>query len=285
MNEALIVRDDRRRSIAFTQEAQAMKADALATAGLIGRVSTAEENANAVEAQKELKRVLGLCEQARKLCKEPVLDFGRSIDASAKQFSADIEREFMRVTQLVADFQSLEQERLRAAEAARRLEEEKLQREREMEERRIREAAQAEARKLADEQEAINKAAASARNAKEREEAEIRQHEIDRQKSLADARTHEQMDAAQERFNESAKALPVFEAARVKGQTVTEDWNVNVTDIHLLYRHHPNCVTLTPLLSEIKALVKAGTIPKGVRAEKVVKSTVRVAPERMAIEV
>lgn len=283
--KALIIRNDAKLSITFTPAAVELKESALGLAALINRVSTPDENANAVEAQKELKRILGLCEAARKQCKEPILDFGRAIDQGAKQFSSEIDAEFHRVTKLVADFQALELEKQRAAEAARRLEEQKLQRERELEERRIREAAQAEANRLAAEQAEAERAAKAARNASERAEADSLQHEIDRQKKLAEAKTHEQLEATQERFNQAAQALPVFEPARVKGQTVSEEWECTVTDIHLLYRHHPNCIAMTPLMSEIKALVKAGTIPKGVHARKVVKPTVRVTPERKAIEV
>ncbi len=285
MTEALIVRDDSRLTISFTPAALEMKSDALGLAALINRVSTADENASAVDAQKELKRILTLCETARKQAKEPVLDFGRTIDASAKQFSEDIQNELNRVGKLVGDFQALELAKQRAAENARRLEEEKLQRERQAEERRIREEAEAVARKASEEQARIDKAAREARNEIERAKATALQHELDRQKQLAEAKTHEQLEATQERFNQAAQALPVVEVSKVKGQTVSEEWECTVTDIHLLYRHHPNCVSMTPLMSEIKALVKAGTIPKGVRAERVVKSIVRVGPERQAIEV
>jgi hypothetical protein len=285
MSEALIIRDDHALSISFTPAALEMKRDALGLASLINRVSTADENASAVDAQKELKRILTLCETARKQAKEPVLDFGRTIDASAKQFAEDITSELNRVGRLVSDFQMLELAKQRAAEAARRLEEEKLERERQAEQRRIRLEAEAAARLLAAEQEAAIRKTQQARNDAERAEAAALQHELDRQKQLAEAKTHEQLEATQERFNQAAQSLPRFETAKIKGQTVSEEWAVEVTDIHLLYRHHPNCVSMTPLLSEIKALVKAGTIPKGVRADKVVKATVRVAPERQAIEV
>ena len=91
MSEALIVRDDSRRSISFTPEAIEMKEAALATAGLIGRVSSAEENANAVEAQKELKRVIGKqeckvrripgvrCQLERDFLVPPPLDLARPL--------------------------------------------------------------------------------------------------------------------------------------------------------------------------------------------------------------
>lgn len=235
MSDAMIVRSDATRTIAFPQAAVDMKESALATAALIGRVSTPDENATAVEAQVELKRFIDTCEKARKLCKEPVLDFSRAIDSGVKQFVDEVQKEFMRVTKLVADFQALMAAKQRAEEQARREELDKIERE--------------------------------------------------KQAELAKAKSHEQLEAVQARYNEAARAVPAVKQVRAEGQKVSEEWEVNVTDIHLLYRHHPNCVSMTPLYSEIKALVKAGTIPKGVHAEKVVKSTVRVPAERRAIEV
>lgn len=234
-DSALIIRNDATRTIAFPRAAWDMKETALGVAALIGRVSTPDENETAVAAQVELKRFIDTCEKARKLCKEPVLDFGRTIDAQVKQFVDDVQKEFMRVTKLVADFQALMAAKQRAEEQARREELDKIERE--------------------------------------------------KQAELAKAQTHEQLEAVQERYNEAARAVPAVKAVRAEGQKVSEEWEITVTDIHLLYRHHPNCVSMTPLLSEIKALVKAGTIPKGVHASKVVKSTVRVPAERKAIEV
>lgn len=126
--------------------------------------------------------------------------------------------------------------------------------------------------------------------AKQRAAEQSRREELDKierekQAELAKANSHEELEKVQERYNEAARAVPAVKHVRAEGQKVSEDWDITVTDIHLLYRHHPNCVDLSPRVSEIKALVKAGTIPKGVHAQKKVNATVRLSPERKAIEV
>lgn len=114
--------------------------------------------------------------------------------------------------------------------------------------------------------------------------------EIERQKAaeIAKARTHEQMEAVQEKFAERVKAeAPPIEAiasAKAKGQVVTETWEFEVTDIHALYRHHPNLVKLEPIRGEIKSLLKNGVDIKGVRGWKETNSNVRLGRTLAAIE-
>lgn len=126
---------------------------------------------------------------------------------------------------------------------------------------------------------------AKQRAAEQARREELEKIEREKQAELAKANSHEELEKVQERYNEAARAVPAVKQVRAEGQKVSEDWEITVTDIHLLYRHHPNCVDMSPRVSEIKALVKAGTIPKGVHAQKNVNATVRLAPERRAIEV
>ena len=232
----LIIRDDARLAVDFTAEAAAIKDAALEKAALIGRVSSPVENAAAVEAQMECQRVLKLAEEARVACKQPVLEFGRRIDGKAKEFSAELSAELLRLSRLVGDFQALEMAKQRAAEAQR-----------------------------------------------VKELAEI---ERARQAELAAASSHKELEAVQEKFNQQAAELPVtVHPVRATGQIVKEDWDITVVDVHALYRSHPVCVKLEPMLSEIRALLGVGITPQGVRAQKVVKSAVRVKPEQRAIAV
>ncbi len=119
MNE-LIQRNDSALSVQFTAEAAAQKNTALELSGVIGKVTTPEENAAAVGAQMELQKMHNLIEKARKAAKEPVLEYGRKIDVAARDFAAEVDEELLRLSQLIGDFQALEQARLRAAEQARR---------------------------------------------------------------------------------------------------------------------------------------------------------------------
>lgn len=131
ITNSLIVRDDAARSLEFTSAALALRDDALSLGALIGTVDNAEHQDRAVSAQREIARVLQLCEQARKSCKEPIIEFGRLIDSRAKTFVEPLEAEKFRLGKLVGNFQALEQAKQRAAEKARMEEITKLERERE----------------------------------------------------------------------------------------------------------------------------------------------------------
>jgi hypothetical protein len=115
---ALIVRDDARLQVAFTTTAIALRDEALAIAGLVGKVTNDTENAAAVKAQMELTRVRQQAEKARKECKEPVIRFGKQIDDTARQFMSDIDSEMLRIGRLVGNFAALEQLRLREQQKA-----------------------------------------------------------------------------------------------------------------------------------------------------------------------
>lgn len=115
---ALIRRDDAKLSASFTEAALALKSHALEVSALVGRVNDAATQQAAVEAQQEIANVLALAEKARKACKEPVIEFGRSIDNAAKLFIHELKEEQVRLATLVGDFQMLEQARVRAAQQA-----------------------------------------------------------------------------------------------------------------------------------------------------------------------
>lgn len=220
-------------AIAFTQEAEQAKDIALSTAALIARVSTAAEQEQAVVAQTELRRVINLVENARKAAKAPVLEYGRTIDTTAKHFVADLESEERRVATLVGNFQQLELSRARALEALR--------------------------------------------------VKELNEIERKRQEALSTAKSHDEHDEINERANQEAAALPVVQPAKAQGQLVREDWEIEVFDVWALARAHPMCVKVEPRRSEIRQLLDAGITPAGVKAKKVVASSVRIGRERDAI--
>ena len=282
---ALIVRNDATLGVSISPDAEAMKVSALSGAALVGRVSSASEQELAVNAQRELRRVLKFCEDSRVEIKAPVIDYGKRIDAAAKQFRADLEEEESRIVQLIADFQALEAARVRAAEAAKRLEEERIEHERQSEIRRIAEEEAAAKRKLDAEAEAAAAKLREAKNEEERIQAALATAEIERQKALAQAESHAKLDAINERFCEQSAQLPTATAARAEGQVVKFDWEITVKDIWALARSHPMCVKIEPRLNEIKALLESGARVAGVEAKKVPKSSVRIGLDRKVIEV
>lgn len=115
----LITRDDAALSVSFTPDADELRESALSVAALIGRVSTPEEQAEAVAAQQQIKGLLKLCEDSRKQAKEPVLEFGRKIDTVAKRYRTELDEELTRLMKLCGDYQTLQEAKARAAEAAR----------------------------------------------------------------------------------------------------------------------------------------------------------------------
>ena len=119
MTAALITRDDSRLSVSWTAEAQRLKDEALVLSSVIGRVTNVDEQAEAVAAQRALKAVLNDCEKARVACKDPVLHFGRVIDATAKKFCEDLHAEMERISAAVRDFVNVQEQQRRAAEALR----------------------------------------------------------------------------------------------------------------------------------------------------------------------
>jgi hypothetical protein len=119
VSDALISRDDSQLTVSFLPSAYERKESSLAASALIGRVSNSAEQETAVSAQIEIKRLLDLVEMARVECKRPILDFGRKIDDAAKTFVHELKKEQLRIGTLIGDFQTLEQARVRAAEAAR----------------------------------------------------------------------------------------------------------------------------------------------------------------------
>lgn len=285
MSDALVVRDDARLSFSYTEAANAMKESALAVGALVGRVSNAEENQIAVNAQGEISRMIAVAEKARVAAKEPILNFGRLIDAQAKQFVEDLKAELLRIAQLTADFQQLEQARVRAAEQARLAEQRKLEDERRMaEQAALREAAIAK-QKLDDEAKAVALAASKAKTEEAKKAAEAQRLEVERQQALAVAKSHEELDRINHRHAEQVAELPVAQVQRAVGQRVREDWEITVTDIWLLAKAHPTCVDIKERLSEIKTLLNAGVKVAGVLAKRSIKAGVTTARERPAIEV
>jgi hypothetical protein len=113
--------------------------------------------------------------------------------------------------------------------------------------------------------------------------------DLDRQRAEAQAKatSHDALDAINAHFDNKAKdvAPPPASATRASGQRIANDWEIVVTDIHLLYRHHPNCVKLEALTGEIKNILKAGGTVKGVNAKPIVKAGVRAPRQREAIAI
>lgn len=225
----ILLRNDASLAISVTPEAIAAKAEALADAQMVQVIANPRSQDVAVAAQAALRVLINACETSRKDVKAPVLDYGRIIDQTAKDFSDALKAEEMRLAKLIGDYQALEAARVRAEEAARNEELTRLERERAAE--------------------------------------------------LSLAKSHEQREAIQERFHQEVQAVPPPPvAARADGQVVRTDHDFEVTDVHLLYRHHPSLVKLEAKRSEIKEAIrnlKKGETIQGIRFWEITKSSVR----------
>jgi len=108
------------------------------------------------------------------------------------------------------------------------------------------------------------------------------------QEELAAAPNLEAQDEIREKYARLATtgaAALATEAPKAKGQVVREDWEITVTDKHVLYQFHANCVRLEPKLNEIKKLLNSGLNVNGVSAVKVTSSFVRNEKEKPTIEI
>ena len=95
---------------------------ALVASALVCKVDDDASNAVAVQAHQELAGVERAIEKARKACKEPILDLGRSIDRVAEEAKAELRDETFRIGKLTADWAALQAAKLRAAQEAARVE-------------------------------------------------------------------------------------------------------------------------------------------------------------------
>lgn len=274
MSSELIRANHAALTITFTADAVAQKESALESCALIGRVTNASEQTVAVEAQRALAVIIKAVEKGRQEAKKPALEYGRNIDAECKAFVEELRAEELRVAGLIGEFQETERAKVRAAEAARQLEMQRIEAERQAELNRI--AAEEKARIDAEIARERDREAKIAEAKNLDEVTAIREEAAEAARKAQEAQQHAANMAAliEEQAAAKAAVLPVVAPVKADGQRVRVDWDITVSDVHALYRHHPNCVELKPRLSEIRQLLDAGVTPKGVIAKKVAKSGV-----------
>ncbi len=118
MSTQIILRNDKTLAVSIDPRAYETRDQALLSAAFVVRVNDAPTQEKAVAAQTQLHELLSLVEKDRKAVKEPVLEYGRSIDTAAKEFCADLKAEQLRLAVLVGNFQEQENARARAAQQA-----------------------------------------------------------------------------------------------------------------------------------------------------------------------
>jgi len=291
MNQELIQRPSiPLKPFALNDTAKELKEIALNSAALIGKVTNAESNDAAVNAQRELKRVMAMFERERKAAKEPLLEAGRMLDNLIKGESEDLDKELGRISVLITEFALQEQRRVREEQRLQQAELDRIEREKQAELKRIADEQSAREAKARTELEAAARAARDAKSLQEREaakkllgEAAEREREIQRQNMAAEADKKRVEETAQ--IKTAIEAKPIA-ATRSEGQIIKTDWQITVTNPYELAKFHPDCVLeIKPAIGQIKAYLNQGMTIRGINAVKVTTANVKHSTNRSMIEV
>lgn len=115
----------------LTPRGEELILDTLSTAGMVGRVSTPEENEASVKSELAIKALLKQMEDLRVELTRPALEHQRKLKAFFDQKGAELRAELQRLTRLSGDWIQLQEKKRQAEENARREELTRLERERE----------------------------------------------------------------------------------------------------------------------------------------------------------
>lgn len=252
----------------ISQSYEELKAELLKDAARIIAITDAAADSAADIQLKKLAAMRIEVEKSRVKVKEPALQFGKMVDAKAKEFVADITTEENRLKAergTYAQAVLAERNRIIKEQEEKRMAEEKARREEEAKEAARIEAARIEAeRKEAEAAEAARrKAEEDAFNATTPEEeaaAEKAAAEAKRKADEAARLEAERKEAARLEAEKKAAevSVPTFIPEAPKGVKMVADYEI--TDIDALYRHNAGLVTLTERRKEILDAIARGMI-------------------------
>lgn len=223
--------------ITIAPDAFSERDEAIGNAGWIARVENHLQAGAATHALKTLKAITKTVEASRTAIKAPVLDLGKRIDATAKQFLADVEVEITRLTGLLTQYE-VEQRRI-AADAERKRQEE---------ERRRQAEDSARMAEITRQQQAAARAELLANTERERAAAEA-------QRIAAESAAAIELAAAAAR---QANLPAVVEPPKVAGTVVREEWNFEVLDLKAFAQAHPDLVEITVRRADVLKAIRAG---------------------------
>lgn len=114
------------------------------------------------------------------------------------------------------------------------------------------------------------------------QQEELQRLEREKAEALAKTKTLEEQQKVMDDFSRKAavESQPII-AAKAEGQVSKNDWEIQITNPYDLAKFHPQCVTITPKLGEIKALLAQGMSVRGVNAKEIIRTTVRVTAGRV----
>jgi hypothetical protein len=252
-------------TITVTPEAEQQKATIIEASRKLVAVIDQDTCDIAQSRLKALAAVRIAVEKSREIVKKPVIEVGRRIDATAREFAAEIVAEETRLDQLVKDYVR-EQQRI-AREAREAAERERQRIEREEHERRmaaLRAEQEAERQRMEAERAKHEAEMARLRAARESDaqaEAEARRRE--QEAAEAQRQAAERADAARleaERAAEEARRKTEFASGQLATayipQGVKEEIDFEVVDIVAFAAKFPQLVTMTPKRADILAALK-----------------------------
>lgn len=196
----------------------------------------------AADSLRAINSVLKQVENDRKDVKRPINEFAKLIERTCDEFTADLNREKMRIGRLLADYATERQ--IKAQEEERKK--------------------QAEQRRLAEERDRLLKAEAEAR--RKEEEAKLLEKPVEVVQEAREARKDvaAAVNAVVQQQIQIA-AAPVAQA-KVDGLVSRKVPKFEVTDPAALFAAKPELVALVPRTNEINAAIRAGlTEAPGIR--------------------
>lgn len=199
----------------------------------------------AVDALKQLNSLTKSVEQSRTQIKAPVLELGRKIDSTAKEFSTPMEIEIRRLNGLVTAYQSAQRKKSEEIERARQAELRRVE-----DERRKAEAAaeKAERERMAAQEQAEGSFIP--------DEASKAQEDAAKAAAQAEASRIEQERLKQEQIKLQSQVARTPE--KVSGLVVKEVWKFEVIDFRQLAINHPGFVRMEVNASAVNEAIRGG---------------------------
>lgn len=238
--------------IAITEAGEKIKKELVLQSSIIQRVESDAMRDAAIDIAGQIKAHIDQVEKTRKEIKEPFFRTGQDIDAAAKKHVDELKSECARLNEMSGGYES---NRRRAAEQA--------ERQRQQEEKRLLDEAaakQRESERLAEESRKAAEAKAAAGKEPTAEE---------RVKALKDQlRLEEEQEANAAEFRRLEQARVDARAKQLEaaptGGSLREELDIEVTDIHALYKAQPMAVKLTIDLAFVKGMIKRGVEYPGI---------------------
>lgn len=236
MSQALIaITQDEGLPIVISQSITDERDDTLFEASMIRKVTTDAEYQSACGVLQALKRLEKQKDEAQETVGKPFFKKWKAIIKAADDWWTEAKQAEVSLKSMVGEYDRAQREKAQEAERQR----------------------QAEASRI--EQERLKKL------------QESRQAKTDEGATQA-AKQAEHLYAEKQLV---LAAAPVVTPPKASGVSSSPDIAFQITDIHALYKSAPSVVDLVPKARELKALLKSGLRPEGVRVHEVVNTRVR----------